>query len=55
MNREVLSEFMKDNFTRNLRIEDLAYLNGMSVSSFKRNFEKDFYLTPAKWLKEKRI
>lgn len=50
-----LSEFMKDNFTRNLRIEDFAYLNGMSVSSFKRNFEKAFYLTPAKWLKERRI
>ncbi|PCJ66103.1 MAG: hypothetical protein COA58_08505 [Bacteroidetes bacterium] len=50
-----LSEFMKNNFTRNLRIQDFAYLNGMSVSSFKRNFEKAFYLTPAKWLKEKRI
>lgn len=50
-----LSEFMKNNFTRNLRIEDFAYLNGMSVSSFKRNFEKSFYLTPARWLKEKRI
>ncbi|SEM18310.1 AraC-type DNA-binding protein [Aquimarina amphilecti] len=50
-----LSEFMKNNFTRNLRIEDFAYLNGMSTSSFKRNFEKTFYLSPAKWLKEKRI
>ncbi|WP_394747438.1 helix-turn-helix domain-containing protein [Spongiimicrobium salis] len=50
-----LSEFMEHNFTRNLRIEDFAYLNGMSVSSFKRNFEKTFYLSPAKWLKEKRI
>ncbi len=27
----------------------------MSVSTFKRNFEKVFYLSPAKWLKEKRI
>jgi AraC-like DNA-binding protein len=48
-------EFMKNNFSRNLKIEDFAYLNGMSISSFKRNFEKNFYSTPAKWLKEKRI
>ncbi|OJJ20400.1 hypothetical protein BKI52_18245 [marine bacterium AO1-C] len=50
-----LSEFMKDNFTRNLRIEDFAYLNGMSISTFKRSFEKVFYSTPGKWLKEKRV
>lgn len=50
-----LSEFMKDNFTRNLRIEDFAYLNGMSVSTFKRSFEKVFYSSPGKWLKEKRV
>ena len=50
-----LKEFMSDNYTRNLRIEDFAYLNGMSISSFKRNFEKVFYLSPAKWIKEKRI
>lgn len=50
-----LIEFMQNNFCRNLRIEDFAYLNGMSVSSFKRNFEKSFYLPPAKWLKEKRL
>lgn len=54
-NTNHLSEFMLGNFTRNLRVEDFAYLNGMSVSSFKRNFEKVFYLPPAKWLKEKRI
>lgn len=50
-----LSEFMTQNFTRNLRIEDFAYLNGMSISSFKRNFEKTFYISPAKWLKQKRL
>ncbi|MEA1787743.1 AraC family transcriptional regulator [Arenibacter sp. GZD96] len=50
-----LHEFMSNNFTRNLRVEDFAYLNGMSVSSFKRNFEKVFNVTPAKWVKEKRL
>ncbi|MBC8755956.1 helix-turn-helix transcriptional regulator [Kordia sp. YSTF-M3] len=50
-----LREFMFQNYTRNLRIEDFAYLNGMSLSSFKRNFEKTFDLTPAKWLKGKRL
>ncbi|MEP3371938.1 MAG: AraC family transcriptional regulator [Maribacter dokdonensis] len=50
-----LNEFMEGNFTRNLKVEDFAYLNGMSLSSFKRNFEKVFYSSPAKWLKEKRV
>ncbi len=54
-NTHSLTEFMKSNFTRNLRVEDFAYLNGMSLSSFKRNFEKVFYSPPAKWLKERRI
>jgi len=46
---------MQKNFTRNLNVEDFAYLNGMSTSSFKRNFKETFYSTPAKWMKEKRI
>ncbi|WP_437369926.1 helix-turn-helix domain-containing protein [Maribacter litoralis] len=50
-----LNEFMEGNFTRNLKVEDFAYLNGMSLSSFKRKFEKTFYSSPAKWLKEKRV
>lgn len=54
-NRYNLEEFMKSNFTRNLRIEDFAYLKGMSTSSFKRNFEKTFDTTPARWLREERV
>lgn len=50
-----LTEVMEKNFTRNLRIEDFAYLNHMSISSFKRQFEQTFCSTPAKWLKEKRM
>ncbi|HBU78703.1 MAG TPA: hypothetical protein DEF18_11435 [Muricauda sp.] len=50
-----LTEVMEKNFTRNLRIEDFAYLNHMSISSFKRQFEQTFSSSPAKWLKEKRM
>ena len=50
-----LTEVMEKNFTRNLRIEDFAYLNHMSISSFKRQFEQTFCSTPAKWLREKRM
>lgn len=54
-NRYSFEEFMEKNFTRNLRVEDFAYLKGMSISSFKRNFQKTFYSTPGKWLREKRV
>lgn len=54
-NRYSFEEFMEKNFTRNLRVEDFAYLKGMSLSSFKRNFQKTFYSTPGKWLREKRV
>lgn len=50
-----LREFMEINFTRNLRIEDFAYLNSMSLSTFKRNFKKNFNASPSKWLKIKRL
>lgn len=50
-----IKPFMEKNFTRNLRVEDFAYLIGMSHSSFKRQFEKSFKTSPAKWLKEQRL
>ena len=50
-----LEQFMLDNYCRNLSIDELAYLNGMSTSSFKRNFEKAFHTSPGKWIKTKRL
>lgn len=50
-----LVKIMEKNFTKPVKIPDLAYLAGRSVSSFKRDFEKVFDSTPARWLKEKRL
>lgn len=38
-----------------LKIEDLAFLSGMSVSSFKRKFKHTFQLSPGQYIKQKRL
>jgi AraC-like DNA-binding protein len=37
------------------RIEDLAYLSGRSLSSFKREFQQVYNLPPATFIREKRL
>lgn len=50
-----LKQFMEKNFKRNLRVEDFAHLMGMSLSTFKREFEKAFNSSPANWIKKRRL
>ncbi|MEH6633465.1 MAG: AraC family transcriptional regulator [Halopseudomonas aestusnigri] len=38
-----------------LTVTDLAKLSGRSLSSFNRDFRKDFNMPPQKWLKSKRL
>ena len=38
-----------------LSVEEIAFLCNMSLSSFKRNFEKLYDKSPGKWLKQKRL
>lgn len=38
-----------------LKIEEIAFLCHMSLSTFKRNFIKEYKTTPGKWLQEKRL
>jgi len=57
----------KDNQTRNfinvvesntlnkLTLKELAFLSNMSVSTFKREFEKHFQESPSKWFQNKRL
>ena len=46
---------MLENFDKSLSIEDYACLTGRSVSTFKRDFEKIFNLSPNRWLQKKRL
>lgn len=48
-------DFMENNYTSNLSIEEIAHYTGRSLASFKRDFKKISNLTPEKWLIRKRL
>lgn len=39
----------------NLKLEEIAFLCNMSLSTFKRNFNKEYTVSPGKWLQDKRL
>ena len=39
----------------NLKLEDIAFLCNMSLSTFKRHFIKEYNTSPGKWLQDKRL
>ena len=39
----------------NLKLEEIAFLCNMSLSTFKRNFIKEYSVSPGKWLQDKRL
>jgi len=51
----LLRKIMEDNFHYNLKLEEFAKLTNRSLSAFKRDFQKEFNVTPGKWLLEKRL
>jgi AraC-like DNA-binding protein len=50
-----LPEFMEMNFMYNLDHCRFAYLTGRSLSSFKRDFEATFHMSPGRWLLRRRL
>jgi len=50
-----LKAFMEQHYKYNLSMARFAYLTGRSLSAFKRDFEKAYNTTPAKWLQQKRL
>jgi len=50
-----LTEFMEKNFMFNMPMDKFGYLTGRSLTTFKRDFKKAFYITPQKWLTQKRL
>lgn len=50
-----LEAFMNKNYKFNVDISRFAYLTGRSLATFKRDFEKIFHASPAKWLQQKRL
>jgi len=50
-----LEAFMLQNYHFNVDLKRFAYLTGRSLSTFKRDFESVFHLTPSRWLLQKRL
>ena len=50
-----IHQVVEDNYTSPISLEELAYLSGRSLSSFKRDFQSIYGETPAKWIREKRL
>lgn len=50
-----IASVMEENLLNPVSLEDLAYLSGRSLSSFKRDFRAIYNLPPAQWIREKRL
>ena len=46
---------IESNQLNKLSVKELSFLSNMSVSTFKRKFEKHFHSSPSKWFQEKRL
>lgn len=46
---------MDHNYLNPMKLSELAYLSGRSLSSFRRDFEKIYGISPARWIQEKRM
>ena len=45
----------KANLIKNISLEELAFLCNISLSTFKRRFEKIYGMSPSKWMLQKRM
>ena len=51
----VFKTVVENNVYSNLKVDEIAFLCQMSLSTFKRNFVKEYKTTPGKWLLDKRL
>ena len=49
------NDIIKSKTYSNLKLEEIAFLCNMSLSTFKRHFRKEYGISPGKWLREKRL
>jgi AraC-like DNA-binding protein len=50
-----LAEFMEGNYMFNMPLERFSYLTGRSLTTFKRDFDTIYGVTPQRWLIKKRL
>lgn len=50
-----IAKIVEENILNPVSLNDLAYLSGRSLSSFKRDFQAIYNMPPYHWLREKRL
>ncbi|WP_177230616.1 AraC family transcriptional regulator [Chitinophaga sp. CF118] len=53
--RTDVRQVVEQNYASPVSLEELAYLSGRSLSSFKRDFQQIYNVSPATWIREKRL
>jgi len=53
--RTDIHRVIEEHYTSPVTVDDLAYLSGRSVASFKRDFESIYHTSPAKWIRKRRL
>lgn len=48
-------QVVEQNYASPISLDELAYLSGRSLSSFKRDFQLIYNTSPASWIREKRL
>ena len=48
-------ETVESKIHSNLKLEEIAFLCNMSLSTFKRHFINEYNVSPGKWLQDKRL
>lgn len=54
-NNSSFRKIIEANIDSNLNLVEIAFLANMSLSTFKRRFEKEYQSNPGKWLQQKRL
>lgn len=50
-----IEDFMEENYKSDLTVEQFAHYTGRSLSSFKKDFDRIFHLTPQRWITRRRL
>lgn len=53
--RDSIARIMEENFLNPVSLNDLAYLSGRSLATFKRDFRAIYSTTPLKWVRNRRL
>ena len=48
-------EYMKDHYTEDLRMEQMAHMAGLSVNHFTRTFKRQLHMTPMEYILKQRM